>query len=108
MGCANRSRMTYSRGKMETSAPPSFGRELWGRRYAVVYLALLIRFVIEVARWHDPHTGFSPLICFGDQFAPRRVAALSEVPLYTYAHSGYDGQFYAQIAVAGNPFDPAL
>lgn len=93
---------------METSPPQSFGRELWGRRYAVVYLALLIRFGIEVARWHDPHTGWSPLICFGEQFAPRRVAALADVPLYTYAYSGYDGQFYAQIAVAGNPFDPAL
>ena len=94
---------------METGTPPSFGAELWGRRYAIVYLALVVRFVIEIGRWHDPHTGFSSLIDFGDQFAARRVASLSDVPLYTYARSsGYDGQFYAQLAVAGNPLDPEL
>lgn len=94
---------------MKTGAPPSFGAELWGRRYAIVYLALLVRLVIEIGRWHDPHTGFSSLIDFGDQFAARRVASLSDVPLYTYARSsGYDGQFYAQLAVAGNPLDPEL
>jgi hypothetical protein len=93
---------------MGTGAPRSFGTELWGKRYAIVYLALLIRFVIEIARWSQPHTGLSSLICFGDQFAARRVPALSEVPLYTYPLSGYDGQFYAQLAVTGDPFAPDL
>jgi len=96
---------------METGAPPSFGTELWGRRYAIVYIALLIRFVIEIGSWHDPHTGFTSLIWFGERFAPRRVAPLSGIPIYTDAYplsDGYDGQFYAQLAVAGNPFDRDL
>jgi hypothetical protein len=71
----------------------------------VVYLAALFRLVLEIGRFHDPFTGFSSLINFGDQFAPQRLPELTEVPLYTYDHSsGYDGQFYAQLAVAGNPF----
>jgi hypothetical protein len=35
---------------MGTGAPRSFGSELWSKRYAIVYLALLIRFAIEIAR----------------------------------------------------------
>jgi hypothetical protein len=94
---------------MAAGAAPGFGGELWGRRYAIVYLALVIRLGVEIGRWHDPNTGFSSLIDFGEQFAPRRLPALSSLPLYTYARSsGYDGQFYAQLAVAGNPFDPAV
>ena len=70
---------------------------------------MLIRFVLEIGRYHDAQTGFSSLIVFGDQFAARRLPQLLDVPLYTYARSaGYDGQFYAQLAVAGNPFDPGL
>jgi hypothetical protein len=84
---------------------PSLARYLWTRRYAVVYLAALFRLVIEIGRFHDPPTGFSSLITFGDAFAPRRLPELADVPLYTYADStGHDGQFYAQLAVAGNPF----
>jgi hypothetical protein len=94
---------------METGGQPSFGSGLWGRRYAIVYLALVIRFVVEIGRCYDPTTGLSSLIYFGDQFAARRITSLSAVPLYTYSDSsGYDGQFYAQLAVAGNPFDPEL
>ena len=49
------------------------------------------------------------MILFGDHFAAKRLPRLHDVPLYTYARSyGYDGQFYAQIAVAGNPFDRDL
>jgi hypothetical protein len=102
--------MIYSEAPiMAAGAAPGLGREMWGRRYAIVYLALVIRLAVEIGRWHDPNTGFSSLIDFGEQFAPRRLPALSSLPLYTYARSsGYDGQFYAQLAVAGNPFDPAV
>ncbi len=65
--------------------------------------------MLEVGRFHDAQTGFTPLVLFGDRFAPQRLTQLRDLPLYTYRNSdGYDGQFYAQIAVAGNPFDPEL
>src|SRR6204780_5500527 len=93
---------------MAAGAAPGLGSQLWGRRYAILYVALVILLGVEIRRWHDPHTGFSSLIDFGERFAPRRLPERSDQPLYTYGRSGYDGQFYAQLAVAGNPFDPAL
>jgi hypothetical protein len=82
---------------------------LFRLRYAAAYLACLAGFAHALARFHDPHTGYSSLILFGEHFALRRLPRLADVPLYTYARQdGYDGQFYAQMAVAGNPFDPAL
>lgn len=72
-------------------------------------MACLGGFSHALARFHDPHTGSSSLILFGEHFALRRLPRLADVPLYTYANQdGYDGQFYAQMAVAGNPFDRAL
>jgi hypothetical protein len=81
----------------------------WNWRYIIIYAALLIRIGVEIGRFHNGDTGFSALVDFGDLFAARRVPQLAEVPIYTQVRSaGYDGQFYAQLAVAGNPFDPGL
>lgn len=51
----------------------------------------------------DPRTGFTALLRFGDDFASTRLPALRAVPFATGPGTGYDGQFYAQIAL-----DPAL
>jgi hypothetical protein len=81
----------------------------WNWRYLIIYAALLIRVALEIGRFHNATTGFSALIDFGDLFAARRVPQLAEVSVYTQVRSaGYDGQFYAQLAVAGNPFDRGL
>jgi len=48
------------------------------------------------------------LLWFGERFEPTRVPQLADVPLYTIDGDGYDGQFYAQVAVTGNPFAPEL
>jgi hypothetical protein len=82
-----------------------------GRRasWTLAYVVLAALFVMQVARLHDARTGFTPLLIFGDYFAPVRLTRLRHVPVYTYRNTtGYDGQFYAQIAVAGSPFDPEL
>jgi hypothetical protein len=82
---------------------------LWRLRYAIVYVALAARFVVAVASAHDDRGGFTPLIFFGGNFEARRLAALKDVPILTVRGStGYDGQFYAQLAVAGNPFASEL
>ena len=61
--------------------------------------------MLRVAQAYDARTGFTSLIWFGDRFAPTRLAVLETIPVFTYESSdGFDGQFYAQIAVAGNPF----
>jgi hypothetical protein len=88
---------------------PTLAARLWRLRYAVLYVACLAGFAHGLARFRAPHTGYSSLILFGEHFALRRLPQLGDVPLYTDAHQdGYDGQFYAQMAVAGNPFDRAL
>jgi hypothetical protein len=82
---------------------------LWGQRYAIVYFALALGFVMVVARFYQPDTGFTSLERFGDWFQAGRLQRLHDVPIYTLETSqGYDGQFYAQLAVAGNPLDPEL
>ena len=77
-------------------------------RYGAVYGVCLVAFTAVVCRFADRHTGFSPLIQFGERYAARRLPELSTVPLYTYDFDGYDGQFYAQVAVAKSPFNPPL
>src|SRR6185503_6691441 len=83
-------------------------RRLWRGRTVVAYVALATSLLAHVRFFYHPDTGFSSLIWFGERFAATRLGSLAEVPVETYAGLGYDGQFYAQIAVAGNPLDPAL
>ena len=83
-------------------------RQAWRGRYLIAYVALATSLVAHVRWFYHPGTGFTSLIWFGEEFAPERIGDLTETPVYTHPASGYDGQFYAQIAVAGNPFDPAL
>ena len=104
-------RRTQSHLRAQLARPRSrrLAARLWRRRFALVYLACLCAFARQMVRFGDRHTGYSSLILFGDHFAPQRLPQLAPVPLYTYARQvGYDGQFYAQIAVAGNPFDRDL
>lgn len=84
-------------------------RANWRWQYVVAYALLAAIFLALLARFHDEETGFTSLITFGSRFEARRLPELAGLPLYTYADSdGYDGQFYSQIAVAGNPADPRL
>ena len=86
--------------------PPTLRRafvRLCGRRYAIVYLGLALAFAIAIGRSYDRHTGFTSSEVFGDRFRARRLPQLHDIPIYTYRGDGYDGQFYAQLAVAGNP-----
>jgi len=65
-------------------------------------------FLALVASKFSPQTGFTSLIRFGETWEPKRNAALSGVPIATVAQSnGYDGQFYAQLALDPLLRDPA-
>src|SRR6187549_714161 len=71
-------------------------------RYAF-WIAICI-FLALVASKFSPQTGFSSLIRFGETWEPKRDARLSNLPIATVPNSnGYDGQFYAQLAL-----DPLL
>ena len=57
----------------------------------------------SVGQFYSPDTGFTSLIRFGEEFEQSEVPALRRVPHAVEAGSGYDGQFYAQLAL-----DPLL
>jgi hypothetical protein len=83
--------------------------KLWRGRYILAYAALAAAVPVAMREAYHPRTGFSSLIWFGDRFAAQRVQSLRDVPLYTFEQwDGYDGQFYAQVAVAGNPLNREL
>jgi len=82
---------------------------LWRLRFTAVYLVLAAWFAGQILHFYDRQTGWTSLLLFGDRFAAQRLPRLHDARIYTYPKSdGYDGQFYAQMAVAGNPFDRDL
>jgi hypothetical protein len=77
-------------------------------RYRGIAIALVILFLVSVARFYHPGTGFTALIGFpaGHEY---EAPAMREVPHFEYPPwASYDGQFYAQRAL--DPFcrDPLV
>ena len=71
-----------------------------GRAIRWAYVATAVVFLASVAQYYHRHTGFTSLIGFGDQFEEARLPAVKDAPHYVHDQSsGYDGQFYAQLAV---------
>lgn len=67
---------------------------------AVLCIAVVAVFLLSLRQYHHPRTGFTDLIGFGEQFESRQLPAVRKAPHYTHLNSsGYDGQFYAQMAV---------
>lgn len=77
-------------------------------RSAVFWLTLATLAFLVVAKF-DRATGFTALLHFGEPWATRRVPAAQTLPIaVTPASTGYDGQFYAQIALSPSLRDPAF
>ncbi len=53
---------------------------------------------LVACRW-DTRTGFTELVRFGDAQAEHRLPAVAALPIASTPGQGYDGQFYAQLAV---------
>ena len=71
---------------------------------SLAYWIAALLFAALVLVKFSPQTGFTSLIRFGETGSERRLSALRDLPLATASGSGgYDGQFYAQIAL-----DPLL
>lgn len=69
----------------------------------VPHVAVAVLVLWGVAQFHEPGTGFTSMIRFGEAFSDRAVPALRGVPHTIESPQGYDAQFYAQLA-----FDPLL
>jgi hypothetical protein len=71
---------------------------------AWLYAAIVAVFLASVAQYYHRNTGFTEMIIFGDEFDGVVLPAVAAAPHYVHYRSpGYDGQFYAQLAV-----DPLL
>lgn len=77
-------------------------------RSVAFWLTLLI-FAALVAAKFDRTTGFTSLLHFGEPWATRRVPAAQALPVaVTSSSTGYDGQFYAQLALSPALQEPTL
>jgi hypothetical protein len=64
------------------------------------YVATVVVFLASLVQYYQRNTAFTTLISFGDQFEKMRLPAVADVPHFVHYQSpGYDGQFYAQMAV---------
>ncbi len=90
-------------------AIPRFWAQFWRRRILLLYVGALVLFVTSIARLYEPENGMTVLIRFGGLLEDQRLPAVRAIPRSIEEGSfGYDGQFYAQLAVDPLLRDPAL
>lgn len=85
------------------------GRRLAATAWPAAHLAAVAYFLMSVLAGYDGDTGLTALIQFGDKFDAQALPAVRAVPHFVHHDSwGYDGQFYAQLAVDPWLHDPDL
>lgn len=68
--------------------------------WRLAYRACVAVFLLLVARFYEPGTGFTSLISIGALVDANSVPALKTAPHYVYEESyGYDGTYYVQLAL---------
>ena len=76
---------------------------------AAPYLTVVLLFTVLAGAYYRRNTGFTTLINFGEQFEATRLPAVLDAPHFVHIQSpGYDGQWYAQLAVEPLLRNPAL
>lgn len=93
---------TWRRAK--PAAVASFPRTTQLVPHAIVVTLVLA----SVAQFYQSGTGFTSLILFGEEYEHRVIPALRSIPHAVVEGAGYDGQFYAQIALDPLLRDPAF
>ena len=79
------------------------------RAWIAGYLIVLAAFLVTVATYYHRDSGFTAFIEFPIQNHEREIPAVRGAPHYDHSDSGgYDGQFYAQLAVEPLLKDRAL
>ena len=73
-----------------------------------LYAIAIATFVVSIVSLYEAGTGFTSVIGFGTGFHADEIPALRAVPHYTMAPTGYDGQFYAQLALDPLLQDPEI
>jgi len=66
----------------------------------ILCLASVVFFLWRCAGYYEEGKGFTAMVMFGDRFAEHAIPELKATPHVTMVDSaGYDGEFYAQIAM---------
>ena len=65
----------------------------------VLYIVSVVLFLVSIGGFYSHETGFTSLIVFGSDFQDRALDSIRSESLYITEGSGYDGQFYVQLAV---------
>ena len=75
----------------------------------MIHFGAVAVFLWCIAQFYQPDTGFTSLIRFGDRVQAGSLPAVSDVPRHIEQQStGYDGQFYAQMAMDPLLRDPRI
>jgi hypothetical protein len=89
--------------------PNSFFRRHPNVVHWAAYAATVALFLWLVAQFYIPGKGFTCLVCFGSKPSGSSLPELRALNHYTQPQSvGYDGQYYAQIAMHPQLDDPVL
>ncbi len=88
-----------------TSSPVSRTAPILPR--VIAWATVLFVLSMVAVRW-DERTGFTSLLRFGEEYRDRRIPEVAALPLADKPNRGYDGQFYGQMAVAGDVTDRSL
>ena len=78
-------------------------------KWIAAYLVVVAAFLAMVARYYHPAYGFTAFLEMPASSHDRELPAVRSAPHYDHPRStGYDGQFYAQLAVDPLLRDPAI
>ena len=75
---------------------------------AAFYLVMALFPLLFIGMGYQRETGFTGLIYFGSDFQSRQLSNIQNIPKAIHPGSGYDGQFYAQVAQDPLLSDPQL
>ena len=78
------------------------------RAIAGLYVLTGAIFLTSIWQFREPQYGFTRFIWFGEQFKDRVLPAVRDIPHHMHEQSGYDGQFYAQLALEPTLRNPDL
>ena len=79
-----------------------------GRVFLACRIVLVCVFLAWFASFYRAGFGFTYVLQFSERGAQTRVEGMRDVPVYVQPGAGYDGQYYAQLAVDPLVRDPSI
>jgi hypothetical protein len=84
---------------MDIKLGPKNREELLKLLYKSIYILAFAFCLFKIHDFKHLNFGYTPLPKFGDQFHEKSLIEIKKGPVYIQENPGYDGQFYAQLAL---------